>query len=109
MTSQVPPFVWPVPRPGTRIRACTDCLPKRHCPGDPAAVPRERCAHFSPVCELGYFGQLVNEPCVYPCCVDQRQSEQLVRQMRWTTMARTQMEELKYPPIAVSIAMFGCV
>jgi len=101
--SQVPPFVWPLPRPGTRIRLCTDCLPKRQCPGDPPADPPQRCPHFSPVCELGYFAQLQDEPCVYPCCVSPRQSEQLARQMRWTTMARTQMEELKYPPIAVSI------
>lgn len=103
--TQVPPFVWPLPRHGTRIRVCTDCLPKRHCPGDPPPVPLERCAHFSPMCELGYFGQLVNEPCVYPCCVSQESSEQLARQMRWTAMARTQMEELQYPPITVSIVI----
>ena len=103
--TQVPPFVWPLPRPGTRIRLCTDCLPKRPCPGYPGAAPPERCAHFSPVCELGYFGQLVDEPRVYPCCVSQEQSEQLARQMRWTTMARTQMEELKYPPIVVCIVL----
>lgn len=103
---QVPPFVWTLPRPGTRIRLCTDCLPKRHCPGDPPPVPPEHCAHFSPVCELGYFGQLVDEPCVYPCCANPEQSEQLARQMRWTTMAKTQMEELKYPPIIVSTYVF---
>ena len=103
--SQVPPFIWPLPRPGTRIRACTDCLPKRLCPGDPTPVPPERCAHFSPVCELGYFGQLANEPCIYPCCVNQDQSEQLARQMRWTTTNRRQLEELQYPPRVVSIVM----
>jgi len=102
--TQVPPFIWPEPRPGTRIRACTDCLPKHHCPGDPAAAAVQRCAHFSPVCELGYFGQLLNEPRVYPCCVDQEQSERLASRMRWTTMARMQTEELNYPPRPVSIA-----
>lgn len=100
---QVPPFVLPLPRPGTRVRLCTDCLPKRPCPGYPAPDPPQHCAHFSPVCELGYFAQLQDEPHVYPCCVSQEQSEQLARQMRWTTMARTQMEELKYPPIVVSM------
>ena len=100
---QVPPFVWQVPRPGTRIRQCTDCLPKRPCPGYPAPSPPEQCAHFSPVCELGYFGQLLNEPCVYPCCVSPERSEQLARQMKWTTMTKTQMEELKFPPRTVSM------
>lgn len=103
--AQVPPFVWSLPRVGTRIRLCTDCLPKRRCPGDCPPVPPERCAHFSPVCELGYFGQLVNEPCVYPCCVSPETSNQLALQMRWKTMARSQMEELKYPPRVVSILL----
>ena len=101
--TQVPPYVWPIPRPGTRIPLCTDCRPKRHCPGDPIPPPPGHCAHFSPVCKLGFFGQLLDEPSVYPCCVSPEDSAQLARNRRWTTMARKQMEELQYPPIIVSI------
>jgi len=107
--AQVPPFVWSVPRVGTRVRACTDCVPGRLCPGDCPPTPARHCAHFSPVCELGYFRQLVDEPGVYPCCVSAERADQLAKQVRWTTMARTQMEELDYPPRLVSTSCIQCL